>query len=73
MKAGAPEKWQESSGDVKASDMNLALIGDREASGARIAGWIVRVSNAKGECVGSKSSDPSIDKLVGKPLKKLMK
>jgi hypothetical protein len=60
LKAGAPQKWNEESGAIKARDLNLEAIGDRTVGGAKISGWVVTVENEVGQILARKTSDPTM-------------
>lgn len=60
-------KWEESSGQVAATDYNLKGINYRSYSGSRIDGWIVTVQDAAGKLLAVRASDHPLTLLARTP------
>ena len=64
-KPGPTEKFTSSSGAVKGSDLNLAIIGVRRTEGYRIEGWIVVAARASDDAIlAIKASSPGLETLA---------
>lgn len=62
---GPVEKFTSSSGNVKGSDMNLAIIGYRSTEGYRIEGWIVVAARASDNAIlAIKASSPGLEAIA---------